>query len=386
MISGVLVFCNPPLEARSCRVNLTPNASKFQCLTCHTNSNGGARNAFGAAVQVIVRTSTCQTTFWGPELAAMDSDGDGRANGEELGDPAGAWKPGDPRPGDLNLVTQPGVRDFPPPILSSVEPAQAARDGSTAVNVQGINFRDTTQVRIGRYVLLSPRLVSAELISGFAPALGASEAGGAKDVVAIEGTSRSTLRGAITYPDLPPLVLTSVTPDQVLRDGTTAVTVTGENFLADTRIRIAGRDLVNPTPASADGRMMTGLAPPLGPAEPLGARDVTASDGRGRVTLAAGVTYIDAAGGTRFVRGDATGDGQVNVTDAVDTLHRHFKGGAALACSAAADSNDDARVDLSDPVFILDYLFQGRGSPAPPFPACGPGTENDLACDRASCP
>ena len=36
--------------------------------------------------------------LWGPELAALDSDGDGATNGQELGDPDGTWLPGDPAP------------------------------------------------------------------------------------------------------------------------------------------------------------------------------------------------------------------------------------------------------------------------------------------------
>ncbi len=46
--------------------------------------------------------------FWTPELAALDSDGDGFTNGEELQDPNGVWTAGTADPGDINLVTNPG--------------------------------------------------------------------------------------------------------------------------------------------------------------------------------------------------------------------------------------------------------------------------------------
>jgi hypothetical protein len=39
-----------------------------------------------------------QAFLWGPAFAALDSDGDGATNGQELGDPEGIWLPGDPAP------------------------------------------------------------------------------------------------------------------------------------------------------------------------------------------------------------------------------------------------------------------------------------------------
>jgi len=383
-----MLFSSSSAHARSCRVNLTPNGSKFQCQTCHTGSNGGPRNAFGSDVQAIVRTSTCQTIFWSPTLAAKDSDGDGRTNGEELGDPEGTWESGDPRPGDVNLVTQPGVKDFPAAILTAIEPPQVARDGTTAVSIRGINFRAETTVRIGRYALTNIQLVSPELITALAPALGISEPGGAKDASVANGTQRFTLKAAVTYPDLPPLAVTSAEPSRVLRDGTTLLTVTGENFLADTKIRIGTRDLVNPSAPSADGKTITGLAPALGATEALGPRDVIATDGRGRVTLAAGVTYADAEPeGARFIRGDFDGSGQLRLEDAAGTLNLLFAGGPPGGCSAAGDANDDGKVDISDAVFTLRFLFLGGASPAPPYPECGPRAVEDLDCGaNSSCP
>lgn len=75
-------------SARDFRVNQLPNGSVFRCATCHFSaSGGGARNAFGLAVQAI--TGSANRAFWSPTLAALDSDGDGFANGVELRDPEG---------------------------------------------------------------------------------------------------------------------------------------------------------------------------------------------------------------------------------------------------------------------------------------------------------
>ena len=47
---------------------------------------------------------------WTEELCRKDSDGDGRTNGEELGDPECTWKLGDPNP-KTRFVTHPGIAD-----------------------------------------------------------------------------------------------------------------------------------------------------------------------------------------------------------------------------------------------------------------------------------
>jgi len=101
------------LISRSFRVQKVPHGGKFSCNTCHTNGGGTPRNPFGLDVESRV-TPNGQENFWGPELAALDSDGDGFTNGEELQDPNGTWQPSQSAPGDASLVTHPGIAsDFP---------------------------------------------------------------------------------------------------------------------------------------------------------------------------------------------------------------------------------------------------------------------------------
>ncbi len=79
--------------------------------------------------------------------------------------------------------------------------------------------------------------------------------------------------------------------------------------------------------------------------------------------------------GKTFIRGDADGDGQpLNLADVITIAQYLFRGAAAPSCLDAADSNDDGEVDISDAVYILFFLFIG-GSPAPPLPYPGPGTD-----------
>ena len=55
---------------------------------------------------------------WGAALAATDSDEDGFTNGEELQDPNGAWRPGDPALGNSALVTSPGNASSKPAVVN----------------------------------------------------------------------------------------------------------------------------------------------------------------------------------------------------------------------------------------------------------------------------
>jgi hypothetical protein len=74
-----------------------------------------------------------------------------------------------------------------------------------------------------------------------------------------------------------------------------------------------------------------------------------------------------------FRRGDVNGDGTADITDPIVLLGYLFQGGKALSCPDAADGNDDGLLDISDPITILGYLFQGGEEPPAPGPiACGP--------------
>ncbi|MBT5927705.1 MAG: CHRD domain-containing protein [Verrucomicrobia bacterium] len=76
-------------QARSFRPGLIPNGKVISCANCHIRpSGGGQRTSFGEAVRLIVGGGS-NMPFWSPTLAALDSDGDGFTNGQELGDPDG---------------------------------------------------------------------------------------------------------------------------------------------------------------------------------------------------------------------------------------------------------------------------------------------------------
>lgn len=113
----ITVFCTVTvLVSRGWRPSQIPNGSKFSCANCHFNPGGGGpRNNFGSAVETRV-TPGGQEDFWGTALASQDSDGDGFSNGQELGDPTGSWRPGQPNPGNFSSVSNPGDPNSKPPV------------------------------------------------------------------------------------------------------------------------------------------------------------------------------------------------------------------------------------------------------------------------------
>jgi hypothetical protein len=96
------------INARDWRVLQIPNGTKFTCSNCHIDPNGGgARNKFGQDVEKLVSVGGHEE-FWKSALAKLDSDGDGKTNGQELNDPDGVWRSGQPNPGVSSSVTNPG--------------------------------------------------------------------------------------------------------------------------------------------------------------------------------------------------------------------------------------------------------------------------------------
>jgi N-acetylmuramoyl-L-alanine amidase len=85
-----------------------------------------------------------------------------------------------------------------------------------------------------------------------------------------------------------------------------------------------------------------------------------------------------------FRRADSDASGEVDITDAIFTLHWLFTGGDRPSCLDAVDANDSGAVDLSDPVAALNWLFLGAAPPLGPGPfACG---EDPTPDPLAPCP
>jgi|GEM_PF-4368899 len=89
----------------------------------------------------------------------------------------------------------------------------------------------------------------------------------------------------------------------------------------------------------------------------------------------------------QFVRGDINPNGKVELTDAVVLLGYLFQGEAEPSCLKAADVDDDGKLSLSDSVYLLGYLFRGGPAPRSPFSELGiDPTLDDLSCETYPLP
>lgn len=87
-----------------------------------------------------------------------------------------------------------------------------------------------------------------------------------------------------------------------------------------------------------------------------------------------------------FLRGDVNADGRMNLTDPISVIDRLFLGGAPLPCDDAADADDSGRLNLTDPIAIIDRLFLGGAPLPPPGPECGPDPGDDSLQCGTGCP
>jgi hypothetical protein len=99
-----------------------------------------------------------------------------------------------------------------------------------------------------------------------------------------------------------------------------------------------------------------------------------------------------------FVRGDINVDGKIHISDPVFLLNFIFLGSPLQpACEAAADVNGDGRLNISDAIYELHWVFLGSRPPPPPTPTlaadttyrvtdCGPDPMTHLPCSCSSFP
>jgi hypothetical protein len=86
-----------------------------------------------------------------------------------------------------------------------------------------------------------------------------------------------------------------------------------------------------------------------------------------------------------FTRADVNASRRINITDAMAVLQALFEGETTLDCEAAADIDGNDAVELTDAVFLLNFLYLEGPEPPAPFPNCGAGHSDRLPCARQSC-
>jgi len=75
-----------------------------------------------------------------------------------------------------------------------------------------------------------------------------------------------------------------------------------------------------------------------------------------------------------FKRGDANGEGVVNIADAIFMIQYIFNDGPSPQCMEAANANGDSFTDISDAIFLIQFQFLDGNQPPAPYPACGVDT------------
>ena len=119
LILIILILSSAVSFSSTYRVTQIPNGVKFACLNCHLTVTGRYLNSFGRDINDKFLNNG--NVIWGPELALLDSDGDGFTNGDELQDHDGKWKFGDQDPGNFELVSQPGDSSNKPSKISNID-------------------------------------------------------------------------------------------------------------------------------------------------------------------------------------------------------------------------------------------------------------------------
>ena len=94
--------------------------------------------------------------------------------------------------------------------------------------------------------------------------------------------------------------------------------------------------------------------------------------------------------GPGFNRGDPDDTSAVQLTDGIFILNFLFIGGGAPACFDSADADNNGAVQLTDGIYILNFLVLGGAAPVDPGTSatpCGPDPaepEATLGCESYS--
>ncbi|MEO6260139.1 MAG: IPT/TIG domain-containing protein [Thermoanaerobaculia bacterium] len=177
----------------------------------------------------------------------------------------------------------------PAPVINAVTPTSGPTTGGTTVSIAGGNFQTGATVRFGGVAATGVNVTSSSNLTAVTP----SHAVGAVDVVVTNPDGQAVaVSGAFTYttPVSGPSI-TSVAPNEGPTSGGTALTISGNGFLAGATVTVGGLPAFGTVVVSST--RITAQSP-LGPAnEQISQpRDVVVTNPDGtRATAAASFTY-----------------------------------------------------------------------------------------------
>ena len=189
-----------------------------------------------------------------------DNNGDGLVNGVDLAIVLGGW----------------GVC---PGTITSVTPLQGSIFGGTQITINGTNLAGTTAVKIGGVDCTNLQVFSPTLVKAVTPAGSAGEV--PLSVITAAGTLFSP--APFTYVQLS---IASVSPNQGIYSGGTAITITGSFLNGATSVKVGG------VPATDVVAVNSTTVTAVTPAGSVGAASVEVTGAKGTATASGAFTYF----------------------------------------------------------------------------------------------
>ena len=212
-----------------------------------------------AAVTMTFGLSTSSAQGQG-SCGGADTNGDGLVNGVDLAVVLGAW----------------GVC---PGTITSVTPLQGSILGGTQITINGTNLTGTTAVKIGGVDCTSLQVLSPTLVKAVTPA------GSAGEVPISVVTPAGTLLAPIPFTYVQ-LSIASVSPNQGIFSGGTAITITGSFLNGASSVKVGG---VSATDVVAVNSTTVTAVTPAGS---VGPASVEVTGAKGTATASGAFTYI----------------------------------------------------------------------------------------------
>ena len=211
-----------------------------------------------AAVAMTFGVST--SSVQGQGTCSGDNNNDGIVDGVDLAMVLGAWG------------SCPGV-------VTSVIPGHGSNLGGTQITINGTNLAGTTAVKIGGVDCTSLQVLSPTLVKAVTPA------GSAGEVPISVVTPAGTLLAPTPFTYVQ-LSIASVSPNQGIYSGGTAITITGSFLNGATSVKVGGVPATNVV--AVDSTTVTAVTP----AGSVGAASVEVTGAKGTATATNAFLYI----------------------------------------------------------------------------------------------
>jgi hypothetical protein len=337
--------------------------------------------------------------------------------------PQGAFLRGDPdASGEVDLADAQSVLDY---LWTSGPPARGC---AGAVDLDSADVNDNEWITIADFLALRSALAGSGEVPPPAADCGLDPDGGQRGFDAIDAAYRVTAgdivvsppTGAVDREVLVPILVDTPSPvtglTVILEYDPSVLTPSdpsrGEpppfaSGLGTTAFHVADARLVVGLWAAAEGEVLLDAAPGSFQAAGMArfhladfailrpfawSREAQVGAVRFRATVADDL-FRDhhpelPVGEFEFVRGNSNNDARVDISDPVNTLSWLFLGSREPPCLDAADANNDSAIDITDPIFTLSFLFIGGAPIPPPYPQCGldQGPIDRFGCDPCACP